>query len=288
MPARERRATPGVALALASILLGSACTGDQPRGSPIGRESGPRSPASGAAATVPSAVGAGRGLPVGGFAEVVVAGLRLRGGAGTAAPVIGGRELTLGELVYVAEAPVTAEGVPWYHVQLEDAFGWVAGGTDTDRYLAPVEPPCRSTPTSVADVEGGHPAVRLVCFGRDDLDLRGWIPETSTAGVDCFCTASPEWLADPFAYQVVESEEVAAWRGDPYGIKYRIDPSGAVTVPPSNEWVDLTGHFDDPAAVTCTLTPTAGTSGVGFDAVQVVVSCREQFVVTGWQPEAAR
>ena len=220
-------------------------------------------------------------LAVGGFGEVVVEDLQLRGAPGSQGSVIAGVQLTVGELVYVAEAPRTAEGLTWYHVQLEDSFGWVAGGTEGDAFLSPVAAPCGERPTTIADVEGGHPAVRLVCLGGDEISLQGWVPEAAAIDADCRCMPTPEWLAHPFRYLVIESQEVAAWRGDPYGLKYRLDPVSGVETPPAGHWVELRGRFDHPGAVTCTIAPAPG--GPVYDPVQVVVSCREQFVVSGWR-----
>ena len=271
MARRGLRGAPPLALVLAAV-LGTACAASAPSSSATGggRTHDTRAPV------------AGDALAVGGFGEVVVQDLQLRGAPGSQGNVISGVELTLGELVYVAESPRTVEGLTWYHVQLEDAFGWVAGGSDADAYLSPVQPPCGERPTTIADVEGGHPAIRLVCLGGGDIGLRGWVAETPAIDADCGCSAHPEWLADPFAYLVIESQDVAAWRGDPYGLKYRINPASGVAAPPTGQWVELTGHFDDPAAVTCMLAPDAP-GGAAYDPVQVVVSCREQFVVSGWE-----
>lgn len=61
------------------------------------------------------------------------------------------------------------------------------------------------------------------------------------------------------------------------GFGVMINPAHPVTVPAANTHVELTGHFDDPAATTC-----RAWSGGGpvLPREQTVASCRQAFVVT--------
>ena len=286
---RVGRSLPPVTVVLALATVLAACGGGQPSPTTtntVSAQPSGASPAPGASvAEAPTASPAtAAGLPVGGFAEVVVDGLQLRAAPGTESAVVEGVEIALGEAAYIAERPVAAGDYAWYHVQLVDAFGWVAGGLGEEAYLRPMDAACPAAFTTVAELEGLHPAVPLVCFGATPLTVSGFVPQVSGLGGDCACVAAPEWLADPFGFQLLESQEVDAWRGEPYGLKVRIDPASGLSLPAPGQWVRVTGHYEDAAAATCTLERAEGAPGGEYDPVHVVLSCREQFVLNAVEP----
>jgi hypothetical protein len=103
-----------------------------------------------------------------------------------------------------------------------------------------------------------------------------------------FCAASPSgtyeqgWLAFPrrnTLYLSPVRETEGSWYANAV-----VSPSLAPSVDPTwtNTWVELTGHFDDPAALSCHWTPPpAELAWYAYSGSrQVVESCREQFVVT--------
>jgi hypothetical protein len=44
--------------------------------------------------------------------------------------------------------------------------------------------------------------------------------------------------------------------------------------------VRVTGHFNDPAALTCTMTPVPGSGASALDPNSVITSCKQAFVVS--------
>jgi hypothetical protein len=55
-----------------------------------------------------------------------------------------------------------------------------------------------------------------------------------------------------------------------------IDPESDVTMPERGQWVDVTGHFDDPAATLCA----EGAETMDADPISLAFGCRLQFVPT--------
>jgi hypothetical protein len=47
-----------------------------------------------------------------------------------------------------------------------------------------------------------------------------------------------------------------------------------------DHWVELTGHFDDPASAQCRWMPDIHSGQAPYSAQSVINSCRQQFVVT--------
>ncbi|HEX2755294.1 MAG TPA: hypothetical protein VHM48_07515 [Candidatus Limnocylindrales bacterium] len=67
-------------------------------------------------------------------------------------------------------------------------------------------------------------------------------------------------------------------------------PSGACPrTLPYGSWLEVSGHFDDPAAAGCVRgwTPDEADSISPETAAEQVFSCREQFVITAVRPVAA-
>jgi hypothetical protein len=53
-------------------------------------------------------------------------------------------------------------------------------------------------------------------------------------------------------------------------------------VPERGDVLQITGHFDDPAAADCTATTEPGFTGPGIDPEFLGLFCRERFVVEQW------
>lgn len=131
---------------------------------------------------------------------------------------------------------------------------------------------------AVAEVK---PAARATCFGSRELTLRGWVFEPTDAVFDCVITGGdpPPWLLCATEHQLLTAEErppgplddlafmrVAADPDGPVGRIHLGDVSGPV---PVNTWVEVTGHFNDPAAAAC------GALGADFRT-----DCAGTFVLT--------
>ncbi len=111
----------------------------------------------------------------------------------------------------------------------------------------------------------GHRTLRFTAYVRDPGEV-GW---TYTYGLD------PGWFRTAGSLFVATTSDIQPGRG----------PFTALAVPPGlgelqakhvGHWVVVTGHFDDPAAATCTAT---GEPGVAPSAADAVAICRSTFVV---------
>jgi len=58
------------------------------------------------------------------------------------------------------------------------------------------------------------------------------------------------------------------------------------SLPVKQQWVTLTGHYDDPAANTCRWSPDPLYPGAYTDPGALVVGCQDQFVATQLVPVA--
>ncbi len=86
----------------------------------------------------------------GAFASVATDALNIRSGAGTGYAAVG--SASTGDVVYVLDGPVSANGYQWYRVQYDFTewptadfanIGWVASGTSSEPYLVAADAPTR-------------------------------------------------------------------------------------------------------------------------------------------------
>ena len=93
--------------------------------------------------------------------------------------------------------------------------------------------------------------------------------------------ATPQWLIDALGFSAfyLSGPIVSAATG-PGGFGVMIDPAHPVTTPAAGTHVELTGHFDDPAATTCRVFPIPGSFGPVAPMQQSVAVCRRAFVVS--------
>jgi hypothetical protein len=117
----------------------------------------------------------------------------------------------------------------------------------------------------------------VACFGSEPISFRAW----SVPCDGCFGlmpgTAEPAWLANPGPNQVY----LAPIESNDYGFQHALlDPSLALEPSPTNAWVEVTGHFDDPAAGGCRYTPAAEDEAYYMGRAATITACRLQFVIT--------
>ena len=302
--------TPSLAPAIVIVcLIASACAADAPGGSPqtpaptrealtsppAAERASPTATATEEPTPSPSPTATSpRALSPGVVAEVVAEDLTFRSSASTSGTPVEGREsLQPGDLLFVVEGPVSADGFDWYRaVPSLDApdprtseIGWVAArpsGSD-DAYVVPADIRCPDEPVTVSDLMSIEALGAVACFGDGDLVFRAWVTETTGLGGYCGCDASPEWLAHPFAAFVALDDEETAYivDGDGRWFSAYIDRD-AVQQPEVGQWVEVAGHFDDPAAEACEWTETDPGFGP-FDPTLVVVHCRARFVAAGFE-----
>ncbi len=195
--------------------------------------------------------------------------------------------LTDGDLVYVIDGPVAADGYEWLLVSdLAPAFasaasGWVAQASrEGEEWVRSVPPEC-PTEVSMAALAPVPPPLLMKCFGGQELTLDGAIG---------FCAhgdpiiAEPEWLTNYFcAFELPgKPDEVKDWSAWPSLVVHLPD---GLDVPGSGEElqaVRITGRFDSPAAQTCQFTDEAEVTFPDLrelDEYFLRFNCRVGFVV---------
>jgi hypothetical protein len=246
-------------------------------------------------------------IVIDGLAKSTVDGLTVRATPGTAGAQLG--TIDTGQLGFVVAGPVSADGYAWYQLAAAQPqpnagctfpiqtnpfncpawFGWVAAGQPGGQpWLEATSLPCPASPMN-AEVLINEPTPlgyrtaleRLACYGSSSIRVRGWFPKIpNDAGLGGACgPASPvSWLVcQNINYNGLVASESAgfssAW------LKVTINPATGVTMPARGQWVEVVGHFDDPAARNCT--PTTGQSSFGD-----VLTCRGEFVAESVTPVA--
>ena len=255
------------------------------------------------------------GLHIDGMAQVLVNNLNLRVQPSTAAKSLG--KLPLGELAYIVDGPVEADGYQWYQLAsvLEPYvppcgeplltpslacstwFGWAAAVTpQSEQWVGPLVPECPAE----RDVDAFlslQRATRLACAGDDEWTLFVYIAQEGGRGCYPVWVTDPSWLGgcNLFFPQPVERELDEDTRLQTF-LHPDLGCGGETPLPTcpliglTGSWVEITGHLDDPAASTCKaklaevfdgpIPPTP-------DPDQVVFDCRLAFVATGVRPVGA-
>ena len=164
-----------------------------------------------------------------------------------------------------------------------DARGWTSATDSAVPVLASaVVGSCPAAPDTMIDWMAIPGAVGAECIGSSPVTFAAW----STQGGGCGGFApgrfEPAWLASPFAYYplILTPMEV------PYGGCGSAAGAPGTEMPEQLQWVEVTGHWDDPAAAECHWIPQPELpwSGPGSD---LVASCREKFVATSVTPTSA-
>lgn len=251
---------------------------------------------------VPLAAGVPNVLGPDAFAHVVAGSVNVRTEPGLDAPIVEigvpdapARPAVLGtaggsEHVYILEGPVAADGFDWYRVApityegIEalgpEFIGWMAAGDGADPWLV-VENPCPVGPITLADLTYTSTttnwATRLGCFRGQALTLRGWYPELPEGiGFDGPCYAEPAFLVCSGILDIRPIEMSYADERNANRLVFAVTPESGIVIPPREQWIEITGHWDDPAAALCPTDTDLGT-----------LSCRMVFVVTSIIPDSA-
>lgn len=266
----------------------SAAASESASVAPSAAESASASAAPAASAPAP-VVAAPEGLiPSGSIVRVVTDGLRMREEPSTDSTLVD--NLPVDQLLLVGYAaqrpewgPISAGGFAWYPVirlgevtdlpPLSDGplvttsdGGWVAAGDETEAFIQLLEPRCPPRPVSLSTLEAMQPWEQLACFGGEQITLEGSIVCCGGVIPGAF---EPSWLAAPFNLALRAPDAT----GGPLGVHV---PPGGPPLPDEGQ-VRVIGHFDDPAAVGCSVSP--GEPPVPLDTAAAELYCREQFVV---------
>jgi hypothetical protein len=291
-----------LAAALLFILLGGNDEDPTSATSPSPSAAGSATTPASVAASAPSA-----SPPVGGLAPDAVVSLTVDALALRDEPGLAGEirwRLPAETVAFVIAGPTEADGLPWYQISgmglpyasgcitpepgellnCPAFLGWVAGaGADGAEYLAPTPAPdCPAPPHTVVSLSEQAYTLRLICFDTDALTFRAWWPEPPDDAGPAACAAADTaigWLVCPNINDV----GLAANPDDPGGrLALSIDPATGLAMPERGQWVEVTGHFDDPAARNCGDVA----EQMGRNAGDLVFNCRLQFVLTAVAPAA--
>jgi hypothetical protein len=191
-------------------------------------------------------------------------------------------DLPHGERLWIVDGPTRAGGEDWYRIQWQptptyDGIpGWMPATIDGHPVVQPVAPRCPSSVADVVDLVDLVAAERLACFGDRPITL-GPVTLRDLPDKTFPATGSPTWLAGSATIAMFGS---AGPQGVDGPLLVRAGPDLATL--PLDTWLEVTGHFDDPAAAGCqrSWTGDAGSTPSPETPAEQVLSCREQFVIT--------
>jgi hypothetical protein len=217
--------------------------------------------------------------------------------------------LILGVLVLSAAAIGCSAANP--SLQPSDVVSHGPTPTDLTSPIPAVAPDCPRPPQDLTLILALDPGQRLACFGRSALTFRATAVATE---VDCNpIQVDPAWLWCPPAAFLTPPGTTAFWPGsDPAAWTHRsTPPSDSLRIAYVGDVATLevyaapgsgvdqaqffpgaiifvTGHFDDPAAAACRVVGAQQEPDFQVPtAAEVVLACREAFVVTSVQPGSA-
>jgi hypothetical protein len=234
--------------------------------------------------------------------QAVVSDLRVRETAGVSGRPLG--TLPLNGESLVVDGPVSADGYTWYAIQAlwpprgtgceapfttdpyncPSWYGWVAAhGPDGSPWLAEAELECGAWPApNLTDrFNYGLPYLGyLACFGGQERRVVGFYPRIpDDAGLGGACAGVPDevyWLACNLGYEFLVADPADGYFGMPFTVSVPPD----MEMPARGQWIELTGHYDDPAAQRCDYEDPDGDR----PAQVTVTLCRGEFVVSAAQP----
>jgi hypothetical protein len=251
------------------------------------------------ASPTPSSLGVDEVPPTVTFLQSTADGLHLRTRPSLAAgpftfqcnPVGGCTERVVindGWTMVALSGPVAADGYDWYLLQLTPEhpgsahLGWAATPPTGDGWLVSSNFDCPSSPPALDVAIRLGPPRLLYCYGAEELSFDGYV--VTGFGCNVMGTFEPAWLAHPCA----NMSFISPVEGSNDALFLHFPRPG--TVNPTLELhegqaVRIRGHFDDPAALSCTMEyadeaemdPVA--SLYARDAAADVAQCRLRFVV---------
>ena len=177
--------------------------------------------------------------------------------------------------------PAGANPVLWHST---DGLAWRG---ETDPVLGVVATSvigsCPELPATQIDWMAIPGSVAAECFGDTPITFTGWLTASDGCGGYSPGTWEPAWLVSIGAtYEIMLTPFEAPYAGCGSAARH---PT-LLSLPDQQQWVTLTGHYDDPAARTCHWSPDLLYPGAYSDPAALVVRCQGQFVATRLVPVA--
>jgi hypothetical protein len=161
---------------------------------------------------------------------------------------------------------------------LTSSGGWLPERTPVFEVVPdPSGDECGALPSDVLTFSSIDRAMAVACFGSAPTTFRAYAVPCDGCFWDAPGIREPEWLLGDTEAQLYLSPITSAEWG---GTSAMVHPS--VTYDPSwvDQWLEVTGHFDDPEAKHCRWMP-AQSDRSYYEGLQATIDgCRMQFVIT--------
>jgi hypothetical protein len=139
---------------------------------------------------------------------------------------------------------------------------------------------CPPMPTTAAEIIAMSVPTAADCYGDTQLTIQGYSVDCGgCGGVDTY-DRSPAWLAVAIPEFFLGGTLTATGGDTVTSFPVFINPSTGIKFPAAGSLVRVTGHFNDPIAKTCKVTPIPGSGASALDPASVITACRASFVVT--------
>jgi hypothetical protein len=188
-----------------------------------------------------------------------------------------------GRYLVIVEGPERQGGLVLYTVDTGEEAGWVAANAGGRPLLAIADPHCPPTLTDVTDLVYLSVVERRLCYpGELKLGpVQAGPAEVDGSGEEI--SGDPAWLAST-------PSQVVYGRGgrdglDP-GLPVALAPAAGKSLP-LDGWLTIRGHFDDPAAATCSWSYPESWGRPDESREIQTRRCQERFVVTAVEPADA-
>ncbi|MBA3687567.1 MAG: hypothetical protein H0W81_01820 [Chloroflexi bacterium] len=141
----------------------------------------------------------------------------------------------------------------------------------------PATDECPAMPTEYLEFTVVDSAGVVSCYGDARITFQAF--SVSCDGCAGLVEGNPEpaWLLNPYTNQLYLSpnDSNGAWQSAVVlGPALKLDPAW------TDNMLELTGHFDDPIAPTCTIELTASSVSYWTGRQAIIDQCRQTFVVT--------
>ena len=189
----------------------------------------------------------------------------------------------------VADGPDALDSVSSFEPEWGPA-GWVEPGlkrsTDGKAWLEPEYsleydgpvppcPPAEKVSTIVLSYLGPYAEG---CLGETSVTIRGVVAESGFGGC-CPPIAEPAWLASPFPPAIIASGDPGEGQGIYHLVLYPPPEVDAPILHEPGTWLEVVGHYRDPASATCRQRPQPTYPNPLGSHEDWQAECRERFVV---------